>query len=287
MKKLCPYCAEEIEENAIKCKHCGEWLDNRKKSSLINKTKSLLKKSKSFIDNQAVAYIERKYKHLYSPTENKPFKIGDVLFFPDKMEYRGENYNYSEIAHIKYKSTSQYINGIKGNEKIDFEIYFEFKNKSQNLSQVSKKVINLTKLGFMGFGKKRLEKITFINNYLKEKTFKLRLDRYLTQIEINGYFKYPNGDKIYNNGDVERYGNIQTNIFKAYENKRLDYGGGGFTGILGRSKISNPYKLYIWDTQSKIKFAFLSGNFNIDVLYDKDVFDTILNILLNDGKILN
>jgi DNA-directed RNA polymerase subunit RPC12/RpoP len=27
--KICPFCAEEIMRNAIKCKHCGEYLVNR------------------------------------------------------------------------------------------------------------------------------------------------------------------------------------------------------------------------------------------------------------------
>ena len=31
--KQCPYCSEEIQEIAKKCKHCGEWLDGTKKDT--------------------------------------------------------------------------------------------------------------------------------------------------------------------------------------------------------------------------------------------------------------
>ena len=73
--KKCPYCAEEIQDEAIKCKFCGEFLD-KKKSSVLDITKGFLNQTGVFLKDLKQKHEENKYKHLC-----KLFQIYLILLF--------------------------------------------------------------------------------------------------------------------------------------------------------------------------------------------------------------
>ena len=74
--KKCPFCAEDIQADAIKCKHCGEWIKQASENSAIKMTPT----PNTIRQN---GNIIQRIKQLFTRKSNKPKKSkkSDILRF--------------------------------------------------------------------------------------------------------------------------------------------------------------------------------------------------------------
>lgn len=272
--KNCPFCAEEIQEEAVKCKHCGEWLNKKTPADLFNVAKSFLGKK---IDE----YQEYKTKHLFVPETNKPIELKDTKFYPDYFTFKDRKFTYDQIHGITQQNYSHVINGIPTEKSYTCILLV----KSEQFVNDEKEIDIGVTTELLSFNKKKRELSILCGNWIAQKTFKSRLTLYAEELEQKGYFSHKKDIKIYDNGDLYIKDDKKVNLFEAYKNNQIWYGV-EHKGFLGADKGQDPYTFRINKQEMKTSLFGYGKIAEFDTTYNKDVFDLLIKRLFDDGRIL-
>jgi len=136
MTKACPFCAEQIQEDAIKCKFCGEFLDESLRPS-----------------TQKVSMYEDEYQNLikdkFEPSDEQgpaivitiiTFLITGILFYIEVMNF----FILGAIIFLYLAALVIYNRNLEGENK-ENEIKFYEKQKKKNYENAIKEGIILKK----------------------------------------------------------------------------------------------------------------------------------------------
>ena len=123
----CPYCKEEIKDEAIKCKHCGEWLENKSPEGNLLDLKSF---DASDLKNSVSSFYKSIFgsNEIKNPTNSDPLEIKTfhekVLLCGDFFIHKGKKISYDEIKYYSSDSESMTMNFVLNMKEIAASIYY-------------------------------------------------------------------------------------------------------------------------------------------------------------------
>ncbi|MBA4419086.1 MAG: hypothetical protein C0392_14450 [Syntrophus sp. (in: bacteria)] len=257
--KKCPFCAEEIQEDAIKCKHCGEWCSPEN-----------IKEPAAPMDS-----IRRPLSDC--PTNDSPYIMGKISVYQNHFVFEGKNYPFRGIAHIKSSHSRQtwgpmYTSAISG------------ENIGIILTLVSGETIS-TKAGSVKFlsqfSSNKIYAFQKGLDYIAKSTFVQRFNAYVAYIERYGFLRYDNMQFYPDGRIISRKGTV----IHLHEYAMEQGGPSIYFTKKDKSKLSQTIGTIV-NRHPNTNFwrAAIHGDFTIDTSVDRDVFLSLLSAMYGPKK---
>lgn len=273
--KKCPFCAELIQEDALKCRFCNEWLDKPKSNTFLN----LISTAKKTVSDKLQEYQERKAEHLFLPTQERPIQIKTVKVYSDRLEYDTNIYKFDRLTAISYNALVSTLNLISSRYLTFIIIGTNAKdNKSYTLflaDSFHKSVIG------DNISKREFEQLGLVYTLMSNASYEKRLRLYVEELDTKEFFPY-NEYQFYKNGDIKKQNKLIANLKDEIKIDSLNFGS-AWQGWL--SSNENPFEFSISSGAPKIKIlGFESGSkMKIETHMNHDIFVTLVANFIKNG----